>query len=196
MPLSTSRVVRLRISKSLGLLDKLLGISERTCFAAIIVLINVLVASVSVIWFWVATEAQLGSWLPSLRSGGASNSLTSWLLASLFAINVLQLCFIYARGRTLANSSPDISQQRRSYRVAIGKVWPSVAAFIEILIFRMLWSGYQIHSVTPNSGASIVGLLQAYGGALLIFGWLSWVNRKTVRSMSRVFGGTSDFSVV
>jgi hypothetical protein len=60
-----------------------------------------------------------------------------------------------------------MSRQRRSYRIAIGKVWPSVAAAIEILIFLMLWSGYQIHSATPSSGASLVELLQAYGGALL-----------------------------
>jgi hypothetical protein len=154
------------------------------------VLINVIFASVSVIWFWVATEAQLGSLLPSLRSASASNSLMSWFLVVLFSVNILQIVLIYARGRTISTFGPNVSRQRRSYRVAIGKIWPSLLAIIEIFTFRILWSGYQIHSVVPGSAVSLVELLQAYGGALLIFGWLSWVNRRTVRSMSRVFGAS------
>jgi hypothetical protein len=170
------------LSTASEVLDRLTKYVQRWGIIVLVVLTNMLVASILVTWCWESIQQRLPSWLPGVRPESAA-PLVLWFLGFVTAVNILQISFIAIRGRGVAQDST-VGSRSRSFRVAIGKVWPPLSAALEIAAFRVIWNAFQLSGSAVKIHFLIV--VQAYGVALIIFGGLSWVNRMTVQILSKL----------
>jgi hypothetical protein len=170
------------LSRAFGFLERATKFTQRWCVIAAVVLANMLVAVFAVTWCWAAIQERLPSWLPGVRQDSAT-PLVLWFLGFLLVINVSQIVLIAVRGRGLAHDSRK-GPRSRTYRVAIGKVWPPLSAAAEIAAFRVIWNIYQLSGSAVKFHFLLV--VQAYGVAIIIFAGLSWVNRVTVQILSKL----------
>jgi len=169
------------ISRLLELLSKLL----------LVALTNTFVSFVSVVWLWAAVKERQSSSLPNLLHSADTSVLLARFFALTFVVNILYLAWIFIM---ITRASSTVMQRKiRSDRIEFGNVLPLVVAIAEVVIFRYLWNGYQVHSsVDQRLILNPLVDLEDLGSLLLVVGWLRWTKTKVMRWVPRVTGNSME----